>query len=81
MVAAVHQHEDLEYSHEGEADLTDVLVIANLLISFRQDPQAIEVNLQGVSAAKRMNLDIESYKRLLEESAAEIEALRAALGG
>jgi HD-like signal output (HDOD) protein len=81
VVAAVHQHEDLEYSHEGEADLTDVLVIANLLISFRQDPQAIEVNLQGVSAAKRLNLDIESYKRLLEESAAEIEALRAALGG
>ena len=58
-----------------------MLVIANLLISFRQDPQAIEVNLQGVSAAKRLNLDIESYKRLLEESAAEIEALRAALGG
>jgi HD-like signal output (HDOD) protein len=81
VVAAVHQHEDLEYSHEGEADLTDVLVIANLLISFRQDPQAIEVNLQGVSAAKRLNLDIESYQRLLEESAAEIEALRAALGG
>ncbi len=81
VVAAVHQHEDLEYNHEGEADLTDVLLIANLLISFRQDPQAIEINLQGVTAAKRMNLDIESYQRLLEESAAEIEALRAALGG
>jgi HD-like signal output (HDOD) protein len=80
IVAAVHLHEDLEYSHEGEADLTDVLIIANLLISYREHPQSIELNLQGVTAASRMQLDVEAYKRLLEESAAEIEALRAALG-
>jgi HD-like signal output (HDOD) protein len=80
VVAAVHQHEDLEYSHDGEADLTDVLLMANLLVAYRQDPQSIELNLQGVTAATRMNLDAESYKRLLEESAAEIEALRVALG-
>jgi HD-like signal output (HDOD) protein len=80
IVAAVHLHEDLEYSHEGEADLTDVLVTANLLISYREHPQSIELNLQGVTAASRMRLDVEAYKRLLVESASEIEALRAALG-
>lgn len=80
IVTAVHLHEDLEYSHEGEADLTDVLVIANLLISYREHPQSIELNLQGVTAASRMQLDVEAYKRLLVESASEIEALRAALG-
>ena len=80
VVAAVHQHEDLEYAHEGEADLTDVLLIANLLVEFRQNPQCIELNLQGVTAATRMSLDTESYKRLLAESAEEIEALRIALG-
>jgi HD-like signal output (HDOD) protein len=80
VVAAVHQHEDLEYAHDGEADLTDVLLIANLLVEFRQNPQSIELNLQGVTAATRMNLDTESYQRLLAESAAEIEALRVALG-
>ncbi len=80
LVAAVHLHEDLEYSHEGEADLTDVLVVANLLVSYREHPQSIELNLQGVTAATRMQLDVEAYKRLLGESASEIEALRAALG-
>jgi HD-like signal output (HDOD) protein len=80
VVAAVHLHEDLDYTHEGPADLTDVLVIANLLVAFRQNPQSIELNLQGVTAATRLQLDAESYKRLLEESAAEIEALRTALG-
>lgn len=80
VVAAVHLHEDLEYTHEGEADLTDVLVTANLLVSYREHPQSIELNLQGVTAASRMHLDVEAYKRLLEESASELEALRAALG-
>ena len=46
----------------------------------REHPQSIELNLQGVTAASRMHLDVEAYKRLLEESASELEALRAALG-
>jgi hypothetical protein len=76
----VHLHEDLEYTHKGEADLTDVLITASLLISYREHPQSIELNLQGVTATSRMQLDVEAYKRLLEESATEIEALRSALG-
>jgi HD-like signal output (HDOD) protein len=80
VVAAVHLHEDLEYTHKGEADLTDVLITASLLISYREHPQSIELNLQGVTATSRMQLDVEAYKRLLEESATEIEALRSALG-
>jgi len=80
VVAAVHLHEDLEYSHDGEADLTDVLIVANLLVAFRQHPQDIELNLQGVSAATRIGLEAAAYPKLLAESAAEIEALRTALG-
>jgi HD-like signal output (HDOD) protein len=80
VVAAVHLQEDLEYTHDGVANLTDVLIIANLLVEFRQNPQSIELNLQGVTAASRMNLNTESYKHMLKESAEEIEALRIALG-
>jgi hypothetical protein len=76
----VHLQEDLEYAHDGEANLTDVLIIANLLVEFRQNPQSIELNLQGVTAAARMNLNTESYQHMLQESAEEIEALRVALG-
>ncbi len=80
VVAAVHLHEDQEYMHKGETDLTDVLLIANLLATYREYPEHIELNLQGVPAARRIQLDGVSCKRLLAESGSEIEALRSALG-
>ncbi len=80
VVAAVHLHEDLEYMHDGPADLTDVLLIANLLVTYREYPQDIELNLQGVTAAQRIQLDDTRFKQLLTESSSEIEALCSALG-
>jgi HD-like signal output (HDOD) protein len=80
VVAAVHSHEDLEYHHDGEIDLTDVLLIANLLATYREHPRDIELNLQGVPAARRIRLDGAGFKKLLVESSTEIGALRAALG-
>jgi len=80
VVAAVHSHEDLEYHHDGDIDLTDVLLVANLLATYREHPQAIELNLQGVPAARRIRLDGAGFKKLLVESSTEIGALRAALG-
>ena len=81
VVAAVHLHEDLEYLHDGDIDLTDVLLIANLMAAYREHPEDIELNLQGVPAARRFRLDGEGFKKLLAESSTEIGALRAALGG
>jgi len=80
VVAAVYLHEDFEYSHEGDTDLTDVLLIANLMATYREHPDDIELNLQGVRSAHRIRLDAASFKKLLTESGSEIEALRSALG-
>ena len=80
VVDAVHLHEDLEYMHAGEIDLTDVLLMANLMATYREHPEAIELNLQGVPAARRIRLDGAGFKKLLVESSTEIGALRAALG-
>jgi HD-like signal output (HDOD) protein len=80
VVAAVHLHEDYDYSHEGDTDLTDVLLIANLMATYREHPDDIELNLQGVRPAHRIRLDVVSFKKLLIESGSEIEALRSALG-
>lgn len=80
VVAAVHLHEDIEYEHEGPTDLTDVLIVANLLVAYRDHPDSIELNLQGVKSATRMQLDPAAFKKLIAESGAEIEALRSALG-
>jgi HD-like signal output (HDOD) protein len=80
VVAAVYLHEDFDYSHEGDTDLTDVLLIANLMATYREHPDDIELNLQGVRPARRISLDAASFKKLLSESGSEIEALRTALG-
>jgi HD-like signal output (HDOD) protein len=80
VVAAVHLHEDLDYTQDGEADLTDVLIISNRLVNLRLQPNDIELSLQGVSAARRIGLEVTAYPQLLTESATEIEALRSALG-
>lgn len=79
VVAAVHQQEDLEYSHEGATDLTDVLLLSNLLVSYREHPESIELNMQGVKPASRMRVDVDGFRNLLVDSRAEIDALRSAL--
>jgi HD-like signal output (HDOD) protein len=80
IVAAVSDCEDLERQHSGPADLTDVLTLAHLLIACREHPEAIELNLQGVAAVKRLRLAPDAYAQLLQESAEEFAAMRQALG-
>jgi HD-like signal output (HDOD) protein len=78
---AVELQDNLEYEHEGETDLTDVLIIAKLLVSNQQAPDAIEFNLQSIGAGRSLALDARSIWEVIQESASEMEALRMALGG
>jgi HD-like signal output (HDOD) protein len=80
IVQAVSEFEVLDREHRGAPDLTDVLTVANLLASYREYPDAIELNMQGVAAGKRMQLDQAAYEKLISESADEINALQQALG-
>lgn len=79
VVAAVESHEDLSRDHEDDADLTDVLTVATLLVSFGAYPESIELNMQGVAAFERMELDHEAVLAILEESADEVASLQSAL--
>lgn len=80
IVAAVSDYEDLQRSHTGPTDLTDVLTVANLLATYHEYPDSIELNMQGVAACGRMQLDQAAYEKLLGESRDEIAAIQAALG-
>jgi HD-like signal output (HDOD) protein len=80
VVVAVSNFEDLERSHTGPVDLTDVLTVGNLLASYKSHPESLELNMQDVAACKRMQIDPASYQQLIEESQAEIENLMQALG-
>lgn len=80
IVNAVNEYEDMERSHTGPVDLTDVLTVGNLLAAFKEHPETLEINMHDVAACKRMNIDRATYEKLIDESESEIDALRQALG-
>jgi HD-like signal output (HDOD) protein len=80
IVKAISEFEDLDRGHTGPADLSDVLTVAHLMVSYQEYPESIELNMQGVSARKRMSLDGTTYSNIILESADEIKELQEALG-
>jgi HD-like signal output (HDOD) protein len=80
IVEAVGNYEDIDRAHTGPTDLTDVLTVGYLLASYREHPESIELNMQGVAACTRMQLDRAGYDKLIQESGDEIAAVQAALG-
>lgn len=80
IVEAVGNYEDIGRSHTGPTDLTDVLTVGYLIASYRDHPESIELNMEGVAACSRMNLDRAGYDKLIKECGEEVAAIRAALG-
>ena len=80
IIEAVSEYEDLERKHAGPPDLTDVLTVSQLLSSFKDHPETLELNMHDVAACRRLGIDSASYANLIEESDHEITALRDALG-
>jgi len=79
LIDAVQLQNEIFREHEGPADLGDVLIIADLLASFRKWPHMLQTNLQGVSALARLGLDQQRLIEVIEESEEQIETLRSAL--
>ena len=81
IVCAVSEFEDHDRQYHGPADLTDVLSVAYLVVSYQDHPEMIELNMQGVGACRRMQLDRAAYEKLISDSGDEIAAMQQALGG
>jgi len=80
IVEAVGNYEDIGRTHTGPTDLTDVLTVGYLISSYRDHPESIELNMEGVAACSRMQLDRAGYDKLIQECGEEIAAIQAALG-
>jgi HD-like signal output (HDOD) protein len=80
LVQAVTEQDDSAREHEGPPDLSDVLVVANLMTTYVDHPESLVLNMGGVSGFTMLGLDESNCAQALEESRAEIEALRQALG-
>jgi HD-like signal output (HDOD) protein len=80
LVGAVAEQEDFSRSHEGPADLTDLLVCASVFSACVARPEDIELATQGVAAFGKLGLDAKSAGQALAAGREEVEALRQALG-
>lgn len=80
VVDAVEKFENPDREPGASPDLTDVLAVAALLASFPSDPEALEAQLAATTSSRRIGLTGESVQKVLQESAAELASLHAALG-
>ncbi|HXS28090.1 MAG TPA: HDOD domain-containing protein [Steroidobacteraceae bacterium] len=80
VIVAVSDFENFDREHRGPADLTDALTVGFLIVSYQDHPDTIELNMQGVTACTRMQLDNAAYEKLIRESADEVTAMQQALG-
>lgn len=76
---AVGEHENIDRL-VGHPDLTDILTVAVMMSSFVGHEADLELNMQGVKAFWRLELDNEKCVHVMRDCAEEIAALRSALG-
>lgn len=80
MARAVGQ-EDFSRTELESPDLTDVVGVAVLMVSYGTDISGLEATLQELPAAKRLGLNQSKTLSVMQDSAAEVTALNQALGG
>ncbi len=80
---AIELHETRDRKHYGDADLADVVVVANLLSNLiSKHGAAVEPSvLDDVESCKRMGVTPETFPEIIAESQSEIDELQNALRG
>lgn len=80
IVSAVRDSEDYAREPQSAPTLTDVLMAANMIAVYAEQPEFLEARLQSVKAIARLGLTRAICEELMRESAEEIKGLREALG-
>ncbi len=80
MAAAVNEQDHLDRDHEGPADFTDVLQVANLLARAFGVDAAGQAAIQDAPPLQRLSLKPDDCVKIIEESDAEIRELSRVLG-
>jgi len=78
---AVDEHEMLDRDHKASPDVTDVVLVANLVAHLTGMPEEAGTDFASIPACRRLSLDYPAMRSLLEESAEEISSMEQALGG
>ena len=76
---AVGDHENIDRT-VGHPDVTDILSVAVMMAGFMGHETDLELNMQGVKAFWRLDLNNDKCVQIMRGCAEEISALRTALG-
>jgi HD-like signal output (HDOD) protein len=81
LVEAIHDVEHGERDPRGPVALSDVLAVAQLLASFREQPDMLDAKLPESRSATRLGMQRDAVTRVLTDARNELQALTDALGG
>jgi HD-like signal output (HDOD) protein len=76
---AIGDHENIDRT-VGHPDVTDILTVAVMMAGFVGHETDLELNMQGVKAFWRLELNNDKCTQIMRDCAQEISALRTALG-
>ena len=79
IAVAADEHESLERMHFGAADLTDVVMVANLFAHQQQPDQIPDIDWEAIPAIKQLNLTAETACEIIKESRQEMQSIIQAL--
>ena len=81
LIQAIAEQDEIGREHEGPADITDILLCANVMAAYLDHPEDLVLNMSEVRNCRMLGLDESNSAKILAGSRDEIEALRQALGG
>ena len=81
IVDAVDEHESVDRQLAGNADITDIIIVANFLAKTEQEHDKEQETLDHMPSVLRMKLNGEKVLNLTQESDEEISSIMQALAG
>jgi HD-like signal output (HDOD) protein len=76
LVSVAAEHEDLSRTHDGPADLVDIVQVANLQSHIDSDHPLSQTDWTQVSSFHRLGLDVDVHEIELTDVAEEIDEVQ-----
>ena len=80
IVDAIHGYDDAEREVRGGPSIADVLASSDMFVSFKDQPELLAGKLNDFAPAQRLSIDKAASDTILQDSAEELAAVKAALG-
>jgi len=81
LIQVAQEHENMAYDHDGVADYTDLVIVANLKSHAGKDHPLASVDWSTVSSFTRLGLDTEMEVIIMDEDMGKVEVIQDMLGG